>query len=91
LHLIILSLVNFCGVGHSTLELLSLGPFLLASWFTFLVGFYYPIDDIKILGIPFGSNSFFLSFLQKVLDENVRHANALPKLGDVQVAFGILS
>jgi len=32
---------------------------------------------------------FFSSFLQEVLDEDVRHGDVLSKLRDVQVAFGI--
>jgi hypothetical protein len=48
------------------------------------------LDGIKILNIMFGFLSFFSSFLYDVLDENVCHAKALLKLGDVQVTFWIL-
>jgi hypothetical protein len=59
--------------------------------FAFLAGFCCPIDNIRIMGVLFGSNSFSSSFLQKALDENVHHVGVLPRLRDVQVTFGILS
>ncbi len=65
-------------------------PFNLPLRFTFLADFCSSIYDIKILGVLFGSGSFFSSFLQEVLDEDVRHGHVFLKLGDVQVAFGIL-
>jgi hypothetical protein len=37
---------------------------------------------------PFPSHLFFL---QEPLDDDVQHINALPKLGDVQVSFKILT
>ncbi len=40
------------------------------------------IDNIRILGIPFSYGSFFSSFLEKVLDEDVHHVDALPRLRD---------
>jgi hypothetical protein len=43
-----------------------------------------------VLGIPFGFVSFSSSFLQDVLDEDVRHANLFSRSEDVQVAFKIL-
>jgi hypothetical protein len=62
---------------------LPLGPFP-------LIDFCFMLDGIKILNIMFGFLSFFSSFLYDVLDENVCHAKALLKLGDVQVTFWIL-
>jgi hypothetical protein len=52
-----------------------------------LADFCYPLDGIKVFGVPLKSTSF----LQDVLDEDVCHLNALLKLEDVQVAFGIFS
>jgi len=62
-----------------------------------LLGFALPIglcchvDGIRILGIHFGSNYLSPSYLQDDLNEDVHHANAFPRLGDVLVAFGIFS
>jgi hypothetical protein len=56
--------------------------------FTFPTNFCSLIYEI--LGVLFGFGSFFSSFLQEVLDEDVRHGDVLSKLGDVQVTFGIL-
>jgi hypothetical protein len=50
------------------------------------VAFY----NIRVLGAPFGSVSFFSSFLQNILDEDVHHVDMLLELADIQVAFGIL-
>jgi hypothetical protein len=41
-------------------------------------------------GILFGFASFTSSFLQEALGKDVRHVNMLPRLEDVQVAFGYL-
>jgi hypothetical protein len=38
----------------------------------------------------FGFGSFSSCFLYEVLDEEVQHASALLRLGDVKVAFGVL-
>jgi len=54
-------------------------------------GVYYPLNGIRVLGLPFGSASFSFSFLQVVLNEDVRHVETFLKLKDVQVAFGIFS
>jgi hypothetical protein len=58
--------------------------------FTLLIDLCCLNDDIKILGVPFGFDCFSLSFLQKVLNENVHHVDELSRLGDVHVAFGVL-
>jgi hypothetical protein len=62
-------------------------PFSLHPNFFLLIDFCCPLDDIKILGVPFGFASFISSFLQDVLNEDVHHVNALSKLKDVQVIF----
>jgi hypothetical protein len=41
------------------------------------------------LGVPLGSFSFISFFFQDVLNDDVQHIDAIPKLGDVHVAFGI--
>ncbi len=50
--------------------------------------FCCPSNNIKVLNIPFGF-VFFISFLQDVLDKDGCHVDALLKLKDVQVTFGI--
>jgi hypothetical protein len=49
------------------------------------------VDDIGVLGVSFGFASFSSSFLQDVLNEDVCHVEMLPKLGDVEIVFGIFS
>jgi hypothetical protein len=64
-------------------------PFQLAlRFFPLLV--FVAFYDIRVLGAPFGSVSFFSSFLQDILDKDVHHADMLLELGDIQVALGIL-
>ncbi len=48
------------------------------------------LDGIRVLGVLFGLYFPPSSFLQNTtLDEDVCHVNVLPRLGDVQIAFGI--
>jgi hypothetical protein len=47
------------------------------------IGFYWHLDDIRVLWVPFGSVSLSFSFLQGVLDEDVPYANAISRLGVV--------
>jgi hypothetical protein len=54
------------------------------------IDFCYSLDDIKVLGVPFGFASFVSSFLQNMSNEDVHHINALSKLKDVQVVFEII-
>jgi len=54
-------------------------------------GFCYPLNGIRVLGVPFGFASFSFSFLQVVLNEDVRHVKTFLGLKNVHVAFGILS
>ncbi len=53
------------------------------------LGFYTLTKGIKTLDVPLGSLSFTFFFLQDVLNNDVQHIDALSKVGDVQVAFGI--
>ncbi len=53
--------------------------------------FTTPSKRIRILGVPLGTSSFTSSFIKDALLEDVWHVDLLPKMGDVQVAFGILT
>jgi hypothetical protein len=65
-------------------------PFKPPSWFSLFSNFCWPPNNIKVLGIHFGSTSFVSSsFLQAALEKDVHHIEVLPRLGDVQVTFGI--
>jgi hypothetical protein len=44
-----------------------------------------------VMGFPFGFVLFSSFVLQDALDEDVRHVDVFLRLGDVHVAFGILS
>ncbi len=43
------------------------------------------------MGIPLGTSSFTSSFIKDAMLENVRHVDFFLKMGDVQVAFGIIT
>jgi hypothetical protein len=49
------------------------------------------LNGIKILSVMIRFLYFFSSLLYDVLDKDVHHAEALLKLGHVQIAFSILS
>ncbi len=54
-------------------------------------GFCTLVEGIKVLGVPLGSFSFTSFFFQDAFDNVVQHIDVFFKLGDVQVAFGILT
>jgi hypothetical protein len=53
--------------------------------------FNTPLKGIKVFGVPFSTSSFKSSFTKYTLLENVQHVDLFPKLGDVQIAFEILT
>ncbi len=74
--------VQFCKyVAWSILGLL--------SGFSFLLSLCTLIRGIMVLGVLLGLFSFTSFFLHDILDNDVQHMNAFPKLGDVQLALGI--
>lgn len=54
-----------------------------------LHGFCYPLNYIRVIRVHFGFVSFSFSFFQYTLDEDIRHVNALSRLGKVQGVFMI--
>ncbi len=50
-------------------------------------GFSYALNGIRVLSIPFGSNSLSFSFLQVMLNEDVWHVETFLRLRDVRVVF----
>ncbi len=58
-------------------------PSSLSFGFSLLANFCCPLDGIWVLGIPFGSTSFFFSFLQDAPNKDVCLAKALSRLKDV--------
>ncbi len=53
--------------------------------------FSTPLEGIKVLGVPLGTSSFKSSFIKDTLLEDIQHVDILFRLGDVQIAFGILT
>ncbi len=43
------------------------------------------------MGVPLSTSSFTSSFIKDAMLEDVRHVDLFPKMGDVKVAFGILT
>lgn len=101
-HIICFTSIVFHAFDHFASQLGLVGLMIqnckfVTTWFTstclnfsFHVGFYTPLDNIKVLGIPFGSPSFAFFFIQYALDDNVCHVEALLSLRNILVAFGIL-
>ncbi len=83
-------LIDFCGAHGSTQQVFDLVASRLFFNFSPPTNFCYHLDDIRVLGIPFGSIFSTSSFLQNTtLDKDVCYVNALPKLRDVQITFGV--
>jgi hypothetical protein len=53
--------------------------------------FTTPFEGIKILGVLLSIITFTSSFIKETLQKDARHVDLFPKMGDVQVAFGILT
>ncbi len=53
--------------------------------------FTTPTKGIKVLGVPLGTITFTSSFIKKTLQKYARHVDLLLRMGDVQVAFVILT
>ncbi len=53
--------------------------------------FTTPFEKIRVLGVSLGTLTFTSSFIKYALLEDVRHVDLLLKMGDVQMAFGILT
>jgi len=53
--------------------------------------FTTPSKGIRVLGIPLGISSFTSSFIKDAFLKDIQNVNLLLKMGDVQVAFGILT
>jgi hypothetical protein len=53
--------------------------------------FTTPSEGSKVLGVPVGTLTFTSSFIKDALQEDVQHVDLLSIMGDVHVAFGILT
>jgi hypothetical protein len=53
--------------------------------------FNTPSKGIKVLRVPLGISSFTSSFIKNVMLKDVWHVDLLPIMGDVQVAFKIIT
>jgi len=68
-----------------------MAPFGLSPNFDTPSLFNTPLEGIRVLGFPLGISSFTSSFIKDVLLKDVQHVDLLHGMGDVQVAFRILS
>jgi hypothetical protein len=73
----------FVGLVIQPYKCSTLSPLGLPLGFSLPFGFCYPLNGIKVLGVLFGSIFFSFSFLQVMLDEDVRHGEMFLKLRDV--------
>jgi hypothetical protein len=48
------------------------------------------LEGFNLLGVPLGISSITSSFIKDAFLEDVRHVDLFFKMGDVQVAFGML-
>jgi len=78
---------EFCVIG------LSIQPQKCVTWspFGLPLDFNTPSQRINVLEVPLGTLTFTSSFIRDALLEDVRHVDLLLKMGDVHVAFGILT
>jgi hypothetical protein len=88
---------------HFQIELRAIGLFIqlqkCVAWSPFCLPFDFntpsqfttPLQGIKILGVPLGTSSFTSSFIKYVLLKGVQHVDLFLRMGDVHVAFGILT
>jgi len=53
--------------------------------------FTTPFERIKILGVLLGTLIFTSSFIKNIMLKDVEYVDFFPKMGDVQMAFGILT
>ncbi len=53
--------------------------------------FTTPSKGIRVLGVLLNTIIFTSSFIKKTLQRDVQHVDLLPRMGDVWVAFGILT
>jgi hypothetical protein len=49
------------------------------------------LKGIRVLGVPLGTSSFTLSFIKYALVKDVHHVDFFLRMGDVLLAFGILT
>jgi len=92
-----------CTYEHFQTELRAIGlsiqphkciawsPFGLPPNFNTPSQFTTPSKGIKILGVLLSIVIFTSSFIKETLQEDVQHVDLLPRMGDVQVAFVILT
>ncbi len=97
-----LSIVS-CTYEHFQIEFhvmsLCIQPYKCVAWSPFGLSpnfntpshFTTPFEGIRILEVPLGTLTFTSSFVKDALQEDVQHVDLLFKMGDVQVAFGILT
>jgi hypothetical protein len=85
--------IEFCAISLSIQpqKCVAWSPFGLPLHFNIPSQFTTPSKGIKILGVPLGIINFTSSFIKKALQKDVRHVDLFPRMGDVQVAFGILT
>jgi len=72
---------------------LSIQPQKCVVWspFNLPLDFNTPSKGIRVLGVPLGTLTFTSSFIKDALQEDAWHVDLLFKMGDVKVAFRILT
>jgi hypothetical protein len=53
--------------------------------------FNTPLEGIRILRVPLGTSLFTSSFIKDAFLKDVQHINVFPRMGDVQIAYEILT
>jgi hypothetical protein len=79
------------GLSIQPKKCVTWAPLVLSPNFDTLSQFNTPLEGIKVLGVPLGTSSFKSSLIKNTLLKDVRHVDLLPRLGDVQITFGILT
>ncbi len=85
--------IELCGIGLfiQIKKCATWSPSNLSPNFDTPSMFNTPLEIIRVLGVPLGILSFTLFFIKDILLEDVQHVDLLPKMGNFQIAFGILT
>jgi hypothetical protein len=79
------------GLSIQPLKCVAWSPFGLLSNYNTRSQFTTPSKGIKVLVVLLGTSTLTSSFIKDALLKDVQHVDLLPRMGDVQVAFGILT
>ncbi len=79
------------GLSIQPQKCVAWSPFSLPLNFNTPSQFTIPLKGIKIFKVPLGTSSLTSSFIKDTLLKDIQHVDLFFRMGDVQIAFGILT